>query len=76
MSVHSEYPLTFKLDHRYETKQLRAMAWRLAYELLKEGAWKRLAEHWGFTTEQVSAIEEQWTGAMTHTLTGQAFMCM
>ncbi|KAM3611906.1 uncharacterized protein V6R79_025675 [Siganus canaliculatus] len=61
-SVHSEYPLTFKLDHRYETKQLRAMVWRLAYELLKAGDWKKLAEHWGFTKDQVSAIEEQWTG--------------
>ncbi|XP_028271008.1 ankyrin repeat and death domain-containing protein 1B isoform X2 [Parambassis ranga] len=61
-SVHSEYPLTFKLDHRHETKQMRLMAWRLAYELLKAGDWKRLAEHWGFTKEQVSAIEEQWTG--------------
>lgn len=63
-TVHSEYPLTFKLDHRYETKQLRSMAWRLAYELLKPGDWKSLAEHWGFTKEQVSAIEGQWTGAL------------
>ncbi|KAM9360086.1 uncharacterized protein ankdd1b [Symphorus nematophorus] len=61
-SVHSEYPLTFKLDHRHETKQFRSMAWRLAYELLKPGDWKRLAEHWSFSQEQVSAIEEQWTG--------------
>ncbi|XP_077379001.1 ankyrin repeat and death domain-containing protein 1A [Festucalex cinctus] len=61
-SVHSEYPLTFKLDHRNETKQLRSIAWRLAYELLKPRGWKRLAEHWGFTQEQVSAIEMQWTG--------------
>ncbi|KAL3063110.1 hypothetical protein OYC64_002819 [Pagothenia borchgrevinki] len=61
-SIHSEYPLRFKLDHRFETKQLRSMAWRLAYELLKPGDWKRLAENWGFTKEQVSAIEEQWTG--------------
>ncbi|XP_010782796.1 ankyrin repeat and death domain-containing protein 1A [Notothenia coriiceps] len=61
-SIHSEYPLRFKLDHRSETKQLRSMAWRLAYELLKPGDWKRLAENWDFTKEQVSAIEEQWTG--------------
>ncbi|KAI9521573.1 hypothetical protein NQZ68_003727 [Dissostichus eleginoides] len=61
-SIHSEYPLRFKLDHRFETKQLRSMAWRLAYKLLKPGDWKRLAENWGFTKEQVSAIEEQWTG--------------
>lgn len=64
-SVHSQYSLTFKLDHRHETKQLRSMAWRLAYELLKPGDWKRLAEQWSFTKAQVSAIEEQWTGATT-----------
>ncbi|XP_055017977.1 ankyrin repeat and death domain-containing protein 1B isoform X2 [Boleophthalmus pectinirostris] len=61
-SVRSEFPLTFKLDHRYETKQLRSTAWRLAYKLLKPGQWKKLAEHWGFTTQQVEAIEKQWTG--------------
>ncbi|XP_019722561.1 ankyrin repeat and death domain-containing protein 1A [Hippocampus comes] len=61
-SVHSEYPLTFKLDHRNETKQLRSMTWRLACELLKPRDWKRLAEYWGFTEEQVMAIERQWTG--------------
>ncbi|XP_037536997.1 ankyrin repeat and death domain-containing protein 1B [Nematolebias whitei] len=61
-SVHSEHPLTFKLDHRRETKQLRSIAWHLAYEQMKAKDWKRLAEHWGFTKEQVSAIEEQWTG--------------
>lgn len=69
-TVHSEYPLTFKLDHRYETKQLRSMFWRLAYELLKPGDWKSLAEHWGFTKEQVSAIEGQWTGALAQLLSG------
>lgn len=42
------------------------MAWRLAYELLKPWGWKRLAEYWFFTKEQVSAIEQQWTGATTH----------
>ncbi|XP_067431652.1 ankyrin repeat and death domain-containing protein 1B [Thunnus thynnus] len=61
-SVHSQYPLTFKLDHRCETKELRSMAWRLAYDLLKPGDWKRLAGNWNFTKAQVSAIEEQWTG--------------
>uniref|UniRef100_A0A3Q3AX14 Ankyrin repeat and death domain containing 1B n=1 Tax=Kryptolebias marmoratus TaxID=37003 RepID=A0A3Q3AX14_KRYMA len=60
-SVRSEHPLTFKLDHRHGTKQLRSVTWRLAYEQMKARDWKRLAEHWGFTKEQVSAIEEQWT---------------
>lgn len=61
-SVRSEFPLTFRLDHRYETKQLRSIAWRLTYTLLKPGQWKKLAEHWGFTKQQVAAIEKQWTG--------------
>ncbi|XP_038126896.1 ankyrin repeat and death domain-containing protein 1B isoform X2 [Cyprinodon tularosa] len=65
-SVYSEHPLTFKLDHRIETKQLRSTAWRLAYELLKPGDWKRLAENWAFTKEQVSAIEDQWTGQQSY----------
>ncbi|XP_026178406.1 ankyrin repeat and death domain-containing protein 1B [Mastacembelus armatus] len=65
-SLHNEYPLTFKLDHRFETRQFRSMAWRLAYELLKPGEWKKLAEHWNFTKDQVSAIEEQWTGQQSY----------
>ncbi|KAM3868092.1 uncharacterized protein ankdd1b [Diretmus argenteus] len=65
-SLHSESPLTFKLDHRVETKQLRSVSWHLAYQLLKPGDWKRLAEYWTFTKEQVAAIEEQWTGQQSY----------
>ncbi|GAA6222169.1 ankyrin repeat and death domain-containing protein 1B-like isoform X1 [Lates japonicus] len=65
-SVHSDHPLTFKLDHRYETRHYRSKAWHLAYDLLRPGDWKRLAEHWEFTKEQVSAIEEQWTGQKSY----------
>ncbi|CAL8248907.1 unnamed protein product [Merluccius merluccius] len=61
-NLHSQCPLTFKLDHRPETKQFRTMVWHLTYRLLKPGDWKRLAELWDFTKEQVEAIEEQWTG--------------
>lgn len=64
--VRSEFPLTFKLDHRYETKQIRSVVWRLAYKLLKPGQWKKLAEHWGFTKQQVAAVEKQWTGTRLH----------
>jgi len=74
-SIHSENPLTFKLDHRSETKQYRSSAWHLAYKILKAGDWKSLAEHWSFTKDQVSAIEEQWTGAVTRTPPGQPFSC-
>uniref|UniRef100_A0A3P9CDA4 Ankyrin repeat and death domain containing 1B n=1 Tax=Maylandia zebra TaxID=106582 RepID=A0A3P9CDA4_9CICH len=60
--VRTEHALTFKFDRRSENKELYSMAWRLAYKLLKPGDWKRLATHWDFTQDQVSAIEEQWTG--------------
>ncbi|XP_076853772.1 uncharacterized protein ankdd1b isoform X2 [Brachyhypopomus gauderio] len=65
-SLHDEYPLTFKLDHRAETKQVRDVMWSLAYKLLKQNEWKKLAHHWEFTEQQVAAIEEQWTGANSY----------
>eukprot|EP00063_Salmo_salar_P072222 XP_014047057.1 PREDICTED: ankyrin repeat and death domain-containing protein 1B-like [Salmo salar] len=64
-NLHSQSPLTFKLDHRTETKQVRGTAWHLAYRLLEPGDWKRLALYWHFTEQQVAAIEEQWTGDRT-----------
>lgn len=60
--LHNELPLTFRADHRADTKQIRDTMWNLAYRCFKRSDWKRLAEHWGFTQEQVAAIEEQWTG--------------
>lgn len=65
-SLHSQSPLTFKMDRRLETKQIRATAWRLAYKLLKPGGWKKLAFYWGFTKQQVEAIEQQWTGEQSY----------
>lgn len=61
-SLHSESPLTFKLDHSPDTKPMRDMIWDLAYKHLKHNDWKKLAEFWEFTDDQVAAIEEQWTG--------------
>ncbi|XP_056089341.1 ankyrin repeat and death domain-containing protein 1B isoform X4 [Rhinichthys klamathensis goyatoka] len=61
-SLHSESPLTFKLDHSPDTNPLRDMIWELAYKYLKRNDWKKLAELWEFTEDQVAAIEEQWTG--------------
>ncbi|KAM6964846.1 uncharacterized protein ankdd1b [Aplochiton taeniatus] len=65
-SLHSQSPLTFKLDHRLETKSLRSIAWHLAYHFLKLHEWKRLALHWDFEAEQIQAIEEQWTGLQSY----------
>ncbi|KAL7836602.1 hypothetical protein AOLI_G00278860 [Acnodon oligacanthus] len=61
-TLQDESPLTFKPDRRSETKQVRDVMWKLAYSLLKQNEWKKLAQHWGFTEQQVAAIEEQWTG--------------
>ncbi|XP_051529583.1 ankyrin repeat and death domain-containing protein 1B [Myxocyprinus asiaticus] len=61
-SLHNELPLTFKLDHSPDTKQMRDIIWDLAYKHLKRNDWKKLAEFWEFTEEQVATIEEQWTG--------------
>ncbi|XP_042580540.1 ankyrin repeat and death domain-containing protein 1B isoform X2 [Cyprinus carpio] len=61
-SLHSESPLTFKLDHAPDTKPVRDIIWDLAYKHLKRNDWKTLAEFWEFTDDQVAAIEEQWTG--------------
>lgn len=44
---------------------MRNMLWNLAYRLLSKNEWKKLAEHWVFTEEQIAAIEEQWTGEET-----------
>ncbi|XP_024275241.1 ankyrin repeat and death domain-containing protein 1B [Oncorhynchus tshawytscha] len=65
-NLHSQSPLTFKLDHRAESKHVRGTAWHLAYRLLEPGDWKRLALHWHFTEQQVAAIEEQWTGKRSY----------
>ncbi|TRY64545.1 hypothetical protein DNTS_022663 [Danionella cerebrum] len=61
-SFHSQSPLTFKLDHSTDMKPVRDIIWELAYKHLKRNEWKKLAELWEFTDDQMAAIEEQWTG--------------
>ncbi|KAK1142132.1 ankyrin repeat and death domain-containing protein 1A-like isoform X1 [Acipenser oxyrinchus oxyrinchus] len=61
-TLQNESPLTFKLDHKTENKQMRSVAWDLAYNQFKPQDWKRLAHNWQFTDSQIAAIEEQWTG--------------
>ncbi|XP_069912394.1 ankyrin repeat and death domain-containing protein 1B isoform X2 [Oryctolagus cuniculus] len=55
-------PLTFKQDHSLETRPVRALLWDLAYRQLSANEWQRLARSWGFTEEQIRAIEQQWAG--------------
>ncbi|XP_058521263.1 ankyrin repeat and death domain-containing protein 1A [Ochotona princeps] len=58
--------LTFKQDHRQETRQLRSLLWRLASRHLRPHEWKRLAYSWEFTEAHVTAIEQQWTGTRSY----------
>lgn len=45
-----------------ESERLREVLYKLAYKQLGPGEWKRLAQHWAFTEEQIRAIEHQYTG--------------
>ncbi|MBN3277926.1 AKD1B protein, partial [Polyodon spathula] len=65
-TLQNESLLTFKLDHRTENKQMRSVAWDLAFNQFKPQDWKRLAHNWQFTDSQITAIEEQWTGPKSY----------
>ncbi|XP_047586216.1 ankyrin repeat and death domain-containing protein 1B isoform X4 [Lutra lutra] len=58
----TSFTLTFKQDHSLETRHIRSLLWKLAYQQLKANEWQRLARSWNFTDDQIRAIEEQWTG--------------
>ncbi|KAM4708058.1 ankyrin repeat and death domain-containing protein 1B isoform 2-T2 [Discoglossus pictus] len=60
--AHEDVSLTFKPDHLSKTSQIRSALWKLAYNQLKPQEWKKLAQLWKFTEQQIKAIEEQWTG--------------
>lgn len=47
---------------RWDSERLREILFKLAYKQLGPGEWKRLANHWAFTEEQIRAIEHQYTG--------------
>lgn len=42
------------------------MLYKLSYKQLGPGEWKRLAQHWAFTEEQIRAIEHQYTGPSSY----------
>uniref|UniRef100_A0A8C4Z0J1 Ankyrin repeat and death domain containing 1A n=1 Tax=Gadus morhua TaxID=8049 RepID=A0A8C4Z0J1_GADMO len=50
-------------DHQLETQHLRSVLWSLATKHLCRGEWKLLGQHWGFTSDHMRAIEQQWTGS-------------
>lgn len=59
--VNQEEPVTFKQDHSSQTSQIRSALWNLAYQQLKHDEWKKLAQVWTFSEQQIRAIEMQWT---------------
>lgn len=47
-------------------ERLREVLYKLAYKQLGPSEWKRLAQHWAFTEEQIRAIEHQYTGPSSY----------
>ncbi|KAM4054225.1 ankyrin repeat and death domain-containing protein 1B isoform 2-T2 [Anomaloglossus baeobatrachus] len=64
--VSHEEPVTFKQDHLSKTTQIRSALWDLAYQQLKPDEWKRLAQRWNFSEQQIKAIEMQWTDKFSY----------
>lgn len=44
------------------SETLKEVLWKLAHRQLGPEQWKELAKHWAFTSEQIKAIEHQYTG--------------
>ncbi|KAI4477272.1 hypothetical protein M0804_012862 [Polistes exclamans] len=48
------------------TETIRSVLWKLAYKQLGPGDWKKMAQHWAFSHEQIRAIEHQYTGSSSY----------
>ncbi|XP_075049507.1 ankyrin repeat and death domain-containing protein 1B [Mixophyes fleayi] len=59
--INLEEPVTFKQDHSSTTSRIRSALWNLAYQQFKPDEWKKLAQLWKFTDQQIKSIEMQWT---------------
>lgn len=59
---------------RWDSERLREILFKLAYKQLSPGEWKRLANHWAFTEEQIRAIEHQYTGPSSYKEHGYRMM--
>lgn len=46
-----------------EERMMSELLWKLAMKQLKPNDWKKLAKHWEFTDDHISAIQQQYTGA-------------
>ncbi|KAK9874873.1 hypothetical protein WA026_005687 [Henosepilachna vigintioctopunctata] len=49
-----------------ESERLREILYKLAYKQLAPGEWKKLAQHWAFTDDQIKAIEHQYNGPSSY----------
>lgn len=54
-----------------ESERLKEILYKLAYKRLGPGEWKKLAQHWAFTDDQIKAIEHQYNGEIH-----KIFICM
>ncbi|XP_043284516.1 ankyrin repeat and death domain-containing protein 1A-like isoform X2 [Venturia canescens] len=53
---------TSSSNNSHLSQHVRSILWKLAFKQLAPGDWKKLALHWAFTHDQITAIEHQYTG--------------
>lgn len=58
--------ILFKPDNSLETQHIRTLLYKLAKKYLKNGEWRKLAFHWGFTDSQVLNLNFNWTDQKTY----------
>lgn len=49
-----------------ESERLKEILYKLSYKQLGPGEWKKLAQHWAFTDDQIKAIEHQYNGPSSY----------
>ncbi|KAK0180405.1 hypothetical protein PV327_006049 [Microctonus hyperodae] len=52
--------------HSTISDELHSILMRLAHKQLDKSDWKKLAQHWAFTHDQIQAIEHQYTGPSSY----------
>ncbi|XP_049820265.1 ankyrin repeat and death domain-containing protein 1A-like isoform X2 [Aethina tumida] len=49
-----------------DSERMKEVLYKLAYKHLGHGEWKKLANHWAFTEDQIKAIEHQYNGPSSY----------
>lgn len=62
----SQGPEFDMLGQRESNGRFSEILWKVSHKYLQPGEWKKLAQRWSFTDEQIKAIEHQYTGWLNH----------